>query len=206
MPNVCVPFTADSMMNFYAADTNYGSVHNLYIDILYVAGGKTQKSRTLLRTTIPAEVNAAEVYKAFLYMTQGGGTTPPAEITIGRVDNGGDSAYWVEGEVTWNSRKTGTAWASPGGVYVAPTVTWTSSVSYRAGLIVNIDVTDLVTDAITNRSRLFDILMLLTDESGGGVSTQYEFYSRDEGSDAINAYRCPLLVIVRAPFGQAMEV
>jgi len=203
MPNVCVYPDKDCFIDKYRATTVFDSAE-LYVDLLYVGGGKTENSRTLIHFTIPAEVNSAEVYKAYLCLYRGVSSAySPVLLDIVHITQGG----WLEAHATWNVYKALTNWATAGGDYddVAPEPSYKSiSIANPWNGFLEIDITDMVTYAITNHSRSLDLLLKLSDELID-FSQQITTKSKDQPLLSTPERR-PYLNIIRPPFGLPMEV
>ncbi len=102
---------ADTTIRKAAPDTNYGSD-----DLLALKGG-SDAHRILYRDELfsePVNVLAAEVQ---LYMATDTSAATPREVSIHEM-----STEWLSGQATWNQRKTGVNWATPGGDYRSPAV------------------------------------------------------------------------------------
>jgi hypothetical protein len=197
MPNVCLFPDKDSFIDEINPDTNYGTHPGLYVDTIYLGGVKTSKHRTLLTFTIPAEVAVAEVYKGIINLGYGASVNGGVSVTFHRLVQ-----TWTEAGVTWNKRDGTNNWTGPGGAYDSVIKQTTTTPATGGFNWWNVDITGLVTDAITNRSRVLDILIKQDDEAPG-VDTQVTAMSKDYTT--IPAYR-PFLNIIRPPFGLPMEV
>lgn len=84
---------------------------------------------------------------------------------------------WVEAEGTWNSYKSGSTWTTAGcGSTVSDydaTITGNANVPASAGAFFQIDITDIVKDAIDNVSGIVNLLIKLdneTEENPGNYS------------------------------------
>ena len=200
MPNVCVYPTKDCCINRNATGTNYNGSY-LWMDCLYVGSppAKTQQMRALMQFTIPAEVNAGEFYKGILCFGDMISAYGSATARAYRVTQAG----WLESEATWNSYKVGSAWAAAGGDYDA---TEYAAVTMPAANVnwFEIDITAMVTDAITNHSRSLDLIFILDDENPL-TSIQFRWRSKDQAA-TLDWHLRPFLNIVRPPFGLPMQV
>jgi hypothetical protein len=67
-----------------------------------------------------------------------------------------------------------------------------------------IDITAMVTDAITNHSRSLDLIFILDDENPL-TSIQFRWRSKDQAA-TLDWHLRPFLNIVRPPFGLPMQV
>ena len=199
MPNVCVLPDKDCSVNRNASTTNYNGTL-LWMDCLYVSGSKTQQMRSLMHWTIPAEVNAGEFYKAFVCLWNATAPWGSAAASIYRITQ----AAWTEAGATWDKYDGVNAWVAAGGDYdsggahphVHVTMPAVTVQSYE------IEITDMVTDAITNHSRSLDLMFVLDDENPA-ASIQFYWQSKD---NAASPERRPYLNIIRPPFGLPMEV
>ena len=200
MPNVCVLPDKDCCFNRNAVDTNYNA-DLLWMDCLYVSGSKTQQMRTLMHWTIPAEVNAGEFYKAFVCLFNVAAPFGSAAAHIFRITQ----AAWTEAGATWNKYDGVNAWVAAGGDYdgegTHPHVDVTMPAAIVAGWF-EIEVTDMVTDAITNHSRSLDLMFILDNENPAS-SIQFYWWNKDQPG---SPERRPYLNIIRPPFGLPMQV
>jgi len=201
MPNVCVYPDKDCSIDRLRPTTVFNDDF-LYMDCLMVSGTKTQQERTLMHWTIPAEVNAGEFYKAFVCLGQMAVPFGSAAAHIFRITQ----AAWVEAETSWDHYVGTTHWAAAGGDYDSagdhPHVDVTMPAAYVPGWF-EIEVTDMVTDAITNHSRSLDLMFILDVEN---PATSIQFYWRSKDQIAAYSETRPYLNIIRPPFGLPMQV
>jgi hypothetical protein len=102
---------ADTTLRKAAPNTNYGSD-----DLLVIRGG-TDTHRILYREGLfeePVNVLAAEIQ---LYMASNTTLATPRQVSIHEM-----STDWLSGQATWNQRKSGVNWATPGGDFRSPAV------------------------------------------------------------------------------------
>jgi len=201
MANPTLIVTADTYIDGKNTTTTWSLAVNAFCGIQFIAGVKSNQFRALVRRLIPPEILAAEVYLAFLNLTIvsviGGGVG----AKVKRITSSGSEAYWLHGASTptWTYR-TASTWTAAGGDY-----TDTDAVSFTIPSAVcnfSIDITTLVKDAITSRSGVLDLIMMVDDENPAeghvfGITTI-------EGASSL--YSAPTIVIVRPPFGMPMEV
>jgi hypothetical protein len=156
--------TADGSIDRQAATTNYDT-QGTQVNAVIIGGGKNQNRRAILRTILPAWLTSAQVTAAQLNMccnpTSGGG----AAARFYRIVSGSDPAYWVESQVTWNVRKTGTNWGTAGGDLDTTYGSWTLPATGYSGWIAITGLLTRVQDAIASRSDLFDLILMLENEN-----------------------------------------
>lgn len=125
-------------------------------------GGKTALTwRSVLRwdDIITGRILAGSTIESAdleLYIEVAAGT--PENFSVLRLTN-----PWAEGTVTWNSRDFSNAWSTPGGDYSSPSAVHAMPTSTGTA---GFDITELVQDALDNRSGLLDLLIKSTNESG----------------------------------------
>lgn len=182
----------DSFMDKNLADTNYGSgtflglngvALRLYRSILYFdltnwGGSIGQKGVAKLRLYYydynnedPAGL-AVNVYKL----------TQPA---------------WTEAGVTWNRYDGGNLWTVAGGDYNAG-ISGSGTIPTNYGWM-EIDIMDIVTDAITNESSKLHLIVLYNDEAREDDETPL-FYSNDEASQTTKRPRLILEAVDNSSF------
>ena len=201
MPNVCLLPDKDCSINRPSPNAAYNATL-LYMDALYLSGVKTQQYRTLMHWTIPAEVNAAEVYKAILCLGNMAVPFGSAAAHIYRVIQEG----WTEAAATWNKYDGVNVWGTAGcdldGTDYDSTEFTAVTMPANHTRWFEVDITAMVTDAITNHSRSLNLIFRLDDENPG-TSIQFYWKSKD---NAIDTWTRPYLNIVRPPFGMPVEV
>ena len=202
MPNPTITFTSDTYINSLSTLTNYDATGTLYVDMIYVNEVKDRQCRTILKVQIPPEIKSPEVYKAYLQGIMMSGTAG-VEATVYRMDSGSDAAYWNEAQATWNSRTTGVAWTNLGGDYTDPHAHFTATFAGGAGDCLQVDITELVIDAIDNRGGLLDLLIRLDDEA---PEETVQICLATENEPQTGGTHWPRLLIVRPPFGMPMAV
>ncbi|HXI69439.1 MAG TPA: Ig-like domain-containing protein [Verrucomicrobiae bacterium] len=109
--------TLDTYIDKSNNNKNYGGATNLV-----VSGDAGHEKRTLVRFDLSALPTNTTIVSANLVLTKIGGTATAARnISIHRLTND-----WTEntlnnanGEASWNKRKTGVSWKTPGGDFVA---------------------------------------------------------------------------------------
>jgi hypothetical protein len=198
MPNPTILPTADTHIDYSLATTNFGNVIAVDVRTLYIAGSKTEQTRGLIQFQIPAEIPAAEVQFGFLRVYWSD-ILASAAAKIFRV-----LRTWVEAQVTWNIWSTGNNWTTAGCASDGNDYTSAGAVAITIPAVVgwqDINITALVTDAITSRSGLLNLKLQLDAETPG-VNTGGQFVSKETTAPAFR----PMLVIVRPPFGMPMSV
>ena len=146
----------DTYISVAFPDTNYGTQTNL---------DTRSGSNALVKfdlSTIPA---ASNIISAVLSLFQGPGATTTDNILAHRV-----TADWLEAQATWNSRVTGTAWATAGGDYYA-TPAATTSVGTDTGYYAW-DVATLVQEWLDSTYANYGVLFK-------GSANLHDFYSSD---------------------------
>ena len=202
MPNPTLLFDHDTFIDRLQAGTNFeGST--LYVGDIFTGGSKSQDSRTLLRKTIPAEIRAASGTEKDILRLWGiavGGSG--AEVLVSRVNSGGTTAYWDAAVTTWVKRTAVADWTNQGGDIADPHVHYNNLTAQYKWL--EVDITTLFTDAIDNRNRVLDMLLML---SADPVVNEYNYYSSiEQWTDPVSSSCRPHIICVRAPFGMPMEV
>jgi hypothetical protein len=200
MPNPTILPTADTHIDSAAATTNYGSAGGFDCRLLYIAGEKMERARALLQFQIPTEIPAAEVQFGFLrlYWTYIGASAAAKVFRVLRT--------WVEAQATWTIWSTGNNWTTAGCSSDGNDYTTTGAVAFTVPAVVgwqDIDITALVTDAITSRSGLLNLMLALDNENLGSNSGGTAA-SRD--NSGLAAWCRAMLVIVRPPFGMPTVV
>jgi len=201
MALLTLPIVDDARIDRSAATTNYGAVQVLYVDVVYVSSVKTQQNRSAIRLLLPAWLRSAQVNTAKLNLYANAITAGGTACWFDRITSGSDAAYWVESQVTWNSRKTGTAWTAAGGDFTGEgQVAWNTPAAAGAFSITGLAA--LVQDAIDSRNRLFDMMLTLQNEDPGSNVSCSMFSSEYAADPTLRPY----LVIDYTPdevnFGQ----
>ena len=203
MPNPTLLFDHDTFIDRIQAGTNFEGT-NLYLGTIFTGGAKSQDSRTLLRKTIPTEIRAAsgtekDILRLWCIAAGGSGV----EVTVYRVDSGGTTAYWDVAVATWVKRTAVADWTTQGGdADAAKHVHYNLFTAQYKWL--ELDITTLFTDAIDNRNRVLDMLLVL---SADPTVNEYNTYSSTEvWTDPVSSSCRPHVICVRAPFGMPMEV
>lgn len=164
------PATADSYIQSNNPTTNSGSSETI---VLYTSSGGETKWRGILKfdvsALIPPSSDIASAKLNLYYSSFPTGDDPVgSSITAYKVRR----TDWVEGEVTWNNYKSGSAWGTAGASNTTTDIdtskTGTGTVPASAGWI-EIDVTNIVKDAIDNVSDIAHILVQWTNESPGVI-------------------------------------
>ena len=176
----------DSFIAGFAAlqNTNYGGSTYLRVQIDSTANAKY--ARSLLSFNV-SELGNVTVVSALLslYCYDSDG--------VGRVFNmyRTSNSSWVAGAgdgdivagVTWNEFDGASSWDTPGGDYNATVPAYVSSHTVETDNWQSWDATDLIQDAIDNRSDIVEVFIKANDESYEALAT-WNFYSSDYGGDA----------------------
>jgi len=171
--------TKDNQLQSNAATTNNSTLTAL---LLYNANNATL--RPIMSFDVSGfvgevtDINSAKLY-LYYYSTY-------VNDPVGK----GVTAYkirrndWVESESTWNIYKTGSSWGTAGASNTTNDIdtTLSGSVNMPASYgWVEIDITDIVKDAITNVSGIVNILLKYTDEDEAAKGAI--FYSKEYSDD-----------------------
>lgn len=182
------PSDQDSLMYENDADTNYGTLGDMYCSSrnnTYRSVIAWDLSDYGLTSATITSVNASLYY----YSSLGGHYKADNEIYMYRT-----TKTWIEDEVTWNSYTTGNAWTSAGGDYnttYGANATMPGASTFE---FVNWNVTDLIKDAIDNRSNQLMLLMRFKNEDEG--TSYYAFAGFRTNNYTDDTDLCPKLIIV----------
>lgn len=100
------------------------------------------------------------------------------------------TAAWVEAQVTWNSRQTGTAWSTPGGDFASPAVVTISSPDNPSGWGTDyFDITHLLQDWLDGIYPNYGVILKCEVEA----SNKWSIYESDDSTEA-EEYK-PALVV-----------
>ena len=124
--------TFDAYISNEHKDRNYGGATNLI-----VSGDSGHEKRTLVRFDLSSIPTNATIASAGLTLTKIGGTAAAARnISVHRLTNDWteNTLNDVNGEASWNRRKTGVNWAKSGGDFASAGV---GGSPYRSWLEVN---------------------------------------------------------------------
>jgi hypothetical protein len=105
---------ADSYINAGATTTNYGTASDIQIN------NTPTERRGLLRFDTSAEAGKTVETASLNFTVSGNAPGAATTLTLNPItDPGTVDGDWVENQVTWAERKTGTAWTTAGGDYNA---------------------------------------------------------------------------------------
>jgi len=156
------PIILAATINSGEPDLNYGT--SVYLQVRY-QGASTKSSAYAQRTWIEVDISAipsgstiASTSKLEKYCT---GVDAAAAATLYRVTQ----TDVVELEVTWNSRKTGSAWVTPGGDYGDPHVHFTTPAAPGWFTITDAEFAAFLQDALNNRGGIGRMLLRIDTES-----------------------------------------
>jgi len=118
----------------------------------------------------------------------------------GALNNHSDAAYnischrvtaaWVEAQVTWNSRQTGTPWGTAGGDFASPAEVTISSPDNPSGWSTDyFDITQLLKDWLNGAYQNYGVILKCEVESG----LNWAVYESDDSTQA-EQYK-PALVV-----------
>ena len=100
------------------------------------------------------------------------------------------TAAWVEADVTWNSRQTGTAWGTPGGDFASPAVVTISSPDNPSGWSTDYyDITQLLKDWLDGAYPNYGVILKCEVEA----DLKWSIYESDDSAQA-EQYK-PALVV-----------
>jgi len=155
----------DSYLSNLNTTTNFGSSANLFIR--FISGKDSEVRRSIIRfdiSSLPAGVTI---------------TSGIVTIDINSGDNAKDAflrritqAAWVEDQVTWNEYSTGNSWTTAGGDFTTTDeVSWTTPTATGPFDITGVGLSGIIRDAIDNQGDLVHVLLMRSNEAGGGSST-----------------------------------
>ena len=118
----------------------------------------------------------------------------------GALNNHSDTAYnischrltaaWLEAQVTWNSRQTGTPWGTAGGDFASPAIVTISSPDNPSGWGTDyFDITQLLKDWLNGAYQNYGVILKCEVESG----LKWAVYESDDSTQA-EQYK-PALVV-----------
>jgi hypothetical protein len=177
MSEVYQPSLKDTYLHSNNPTTNYGSEEGL---IVYTNTGGTIFLRSILTFDLTAQIiPSTDIASAKLYVYYN--TYPTGDDPVGQTLR----AYkvrrtdWEETEATWNVYKSGSNWSTAGAGDttndIDNTLTGTGTVPAGFGWV-EIDITDIVVDAIDNVSKIVH-LILKWDNEAIGATYDFRFHS-----------------------------
>lgn len=173
----------DSTMFEDGPDENAGAQSVITHRVTYIGELKQSWYRGIGNFDLSAlsgkTINKAKLVRHMTGITNGGQSAFIARV-LNHPDTGG-VADWTEAGVTWNDYDGTNAWTAGGGDFTATdAITYTEASASGPHEITGFKT--LVDDAIANRGNVLSIITKLVDEDPG-VSTVYNWWSKDNGSD-----------------------
>jgi hypothetical protein len=103
------------------------------------------------------------------------------------------TAAWVEAQVTWNNRQTGTAWSTPGGDFASPAVVTISSPDNPSGWSTDyFDITQLLKDWLNGMYQNYGVILKCAESV-----LEWSYYETDD--QVTDAYKPALVVDYNPP-------